>query len=76
MTKLEKLMEQIQWERKFTCTPSGFIVYAFREEDMPKAVKFFRRHKEETRRFFRTVYLLEDSLGQVLAITETPWDSI
>ena len=71
---LEQIFNELEWELKFKYqVPAGIVVRSFRTGSERDAVRFFERAQEETMKGVRKAFLFEDSLGQVLIVTETPW---
>ena len=78
-TRLEKLFDDCPWERKFHHKyPQGEIRHAWHlyvPSEVEEAEAKLPRLKEETRRKCRGLFLANDSLGQVLIVTEESWEN-
>ena len=73
-TELEKVYDSIDWERKFQYQIPREFDETWREAEAEKAKKFLAKKQEETQKVVRSLFLAEDSRGQVLIFCEENWD--
>ena len=77
-TVLEQLFDRISWTRKFdNYVPERSVLHTWHlknGDEVMDAVKRLPRLKEETEKVCRALFLGADEHGQVLVITEEPWN--
>lgn len=75
--KLEKAYDACAWKRKFDGVPAGDIKHAWHarsDAGTAEAEKVLPTLQEETETVVRSLWLGSDSLGEVLIVTEEPWN--